>query len=516
MASSEASSPSGIMSLETEPISPPPTFSVGEKISVEVTTLNSQAEGIARPEGIATFIPGLLPGDRAEIEIVKTAKTFVRGMPRSLSKSSADRESPLCPVHLSPDSGGLFSKELHCGGCQLQDYRREKELAYKRDSIAETLLRVGGITMDVEPVVPGHSWNYRNKMSFALSEKEGKVRWGLRAIEEGERSVALELCHIARPELWESAEKILDRLIRAFGNELVWNGNRGYLRGATVRSHTGRLHLPRQERDRASLEPCTVAILAVASQDLSPAMKAKRELSDIPGLRVFLSYSDPRANNIYYDRTRFLNCLPNRDPFWGEAVIPEELAAWHTTGPWSTLVGPMNFLQVNDEMAEKLYSAILNLEFEGEGFAIDAFCGVGILTRALAHCFEEVMGIELDTQSIKLARNTARRLQDCRVEWVSEPAESVFRSWSRGGHGTGRPKPDLVVLDPPRKGCQKDILRTLNELRPKDVVYVSCHPAALARDLKTLCKKNFEVVQVQPFDLFPQTHHVETLVHLKS
>lgn len=161
-------------------------------------------------------------------------------------------------------------------------------------------------------------------------------------------------------------------------------------------------------------------------------------LDSIDGLRVFLSYSD-RANNIYYDRTRFLNILPNRDPFWGEAVIPEELSAWHTTGPWSTLVGPMNFLQVNDEMAEKLYSKVLNLDYAGKGFAIDAFCGVGILTRALADRFDQVMGIELDTQSIKLARTTARRLHDCRVEWVSEPAESVFKTGTEGGMALDAP-----------------------------------------------------------------------------
>jgi len=353
-------------------------------------------------------------------------------------------------------------------------------------------------------------------MSFSLSEEKGEIRWGLRAMEGTEESIGLPSCDIARPELWSAAEKILSALSSEFGGDLVWDGTKGYLRGATVRSHTGRVHSPPRDLDRAFLDPCAVVILAVASQDMRKALRARKVLEPIPGLRTFLSYSDPRANNIYYDRTRFLNCLPDRNPFWGEAIIPEELAAWHTTGPWSTLVGPMNFLQVNDEMAEKLYSRILSLDFEGSVFSIDAFCGVGILTRALANRFEQVMGIELDTQSIKLARNTARRLNDCRVEWVSEPAETVFRAWNRGGHGTGRPKPDLVVLDPPRKGCQSDILRTLNEVKPRDVVYVSCHPAALARDLKVLCKRHFEVVYAQPFDLFPHTHHVETLVHLKA
>ncbi len=504
------------MTVETEKPAKQMPLEVGGKCCVDVEDLNSQAEGVGRPDGVATFIPGLLPGESAEIEIVKTANTFARGRALRLSKPSPHRDSPRCPIHLDPDQGGHFDSGLHCGGCQLQIYDREKELQHKRDYIQDILSRMGGVQIDVQPVVSGHPWNYRNKMSFSLERTEERIHWGLRAIEEGETTVALSSCDIAKPALWESAREVLERLVHEFGDDLIWDGEKGYLRGATVRTHTGRPHLPQQEMDRACLDPCSVVILAVASQDMPRAMRAKQALETFTDLRVFVSYSDPRANNIYYDRTRFLNCLPNREPFWGEAIIPEELAAWHTTGPWTTLVGPMNFLQVNDEMAEKLYSKVLSLDYEGNGFAIDAFCGVGIMTRALADRFEQVMGIELDTQSIKLARNTARRLQDCRVEWVSEPAETVFRSWNRGGHGTGRPKPDLVVLDPPRKGCQKDILRTLNEVKPRDVVYVSCHPAALARDLKVLCKKNFEVVYAEPFDLFPQTHHVETLVHLKA
>jgi 23S rRNA (uracil1939-C5)-methyltransferase len=197
-------------------------------------------------------------------------------------------------------------------------------------------------------------------------------------------------------------------------------------------------------------------------------------------------------------------------------VYREELTAWHTLGRWPTLVGPTSFLQVNDEMAERLYRRVLDLPYGGHGEAVDAYCGVGILTRSLADKFEKVTGIEFDAQSIKLARTTARRLEDCRVAWIAEAAEAVFGEWKQKSSKQSGCKPDLVVLDPPRKGCQREVLQALNILRPKDVVYISCHPAALARDLKILCDRQFAVVRVEPFDLFPQTHHVETLVHLKS
>ncbi len=232
-------------------------------------------------------------------------------------------------------------------------------------------------------------------------------------------------------------------------------------------------------------------------------------------MRVHFSYSDPRADAVYFDRAQYLNRPLGKTPSWGMAFFPEENCAWHTAGSWTTLVGPTSFLQVNDEMAAKLYGRVLDLPFETHGFGIDAYCGVGVLTRALGHHFERVVGIELDLQSIKLARTTSRRLKDCRVEWIAEAAEAVFGRWGKQSPRELGHKPDLVVLDPPRKGCQQEVLRALLSLKPNDVVYISCHPAALARDLKTLCKDVFRVASVEPFDLFPQTHHVETLVHLK-
>jgi 23S rRNA (uracil1939-C5)-methyltransferase len=259
-----------------------------------------------------------------------------------------------------------------------------------------------------------------------------------------------------------------------------------------------------------------VAVFAVCSFDIEMADAIDKCLSQIAGLRAFFTYSDPRSTGVYYDRSRSLNRFPDRPPSWGEGVYREELTAWHTLGRWPTLVGPTSFLQVNDEMAERLYRRMLDLPYGGPGEAVDAYCGVGILTRALADKFEKVTGIEFDAQSIKLARTTARRLQDCRVAWIAEAAEAVFGEWKQKSSKQSGCKPDLVVLDPPRKGCQREVLQALNILRPKDVVYISCHPAALARDLKILCDRQFAVVRVEPFDLFPQTHHVETLVHLKS
>ncbi|MCA9448754.1 MAG: TRAM domain-containing protein, partial [Candidatus Omnitrophica bacterium] len=351
-----------IMSVEIQETSREFPVNLGQQLTVEIQRLNSQAEGTARPEGLATFIPGLLPEETAQIEIEKIAKTFARGKALQIDRRSSHREQPRCPVHLNPDESGTFDSNLHCGGCQLQIYQREKELEHKQEFVRDNLSRVGGLKVDVKPLVHGHPWGYRNKMSFSLALEQGEVRWGLRALEENEASVAIPSCDIARPELWKSAQTILNALVEEFGSDLMWNGEKGYLRGATVRVHTGRTNLPHQEMDRASLDPCSVVILAVASQDMPLALRAKAALASVPDLKTFLSYSDPRATNVYYDRTRFLNCLPNREPFWGEAVISEELSSWHTTGPWATLVGPMNFLQVNDEMAEKLYSKVLSLD----------------------------------------------------------------------------------------------------------------------------------------------------------
>jgi 23S rRNA (uracil1939-C5)-methyltransferase len=498
----------------TGPIVPKTSLAVGDTLTLEIDSLNSQAEGIGRAAGYAVFVPGALPGDTVEAVVNKVAKSFARGTALRLEQASANRETARCPIHIAPEGSSTFHSESACGGCLLQTYNRQAELEFKRSHVQETLGRIGKLEAEVLPVVAGAPYGYRNKMSFALTQNEGRLAWGLRGIETGE--VALPSCDISQPALWDSATRILAALNNDFGPDLIWNGESGYIRGVTVRVHTGIQDKNPMLSRRASTDPCAVALFAVADFDLEKAERVAASLADLPEVRPFFSYSDPRSQGVYYDRGRFLNRLPGKPPKWGDSNFREEICAWHTTGPWSTLVGPTTFLQVNDEIAERLYRQVLGLPFEGNGFAVDAYCGVGILTRALAERYENVMGIELDTQSIKLARTTARRLEDCRVEWVAEPSESVFATWGRESLTANRERPDLVILDPPRKGCQNEVLDTLTELEPKDVVYISCHPAALARDLRILCKKAFKPVRIEPFDMFPQTHHVETLVHLKS
>jgi 23S rRNA (uracil1939-C5)-methyltransferase len=488
---------------------------LGDSLSVEVERLSSMAEGIARHHGMAVFVPGVLPGEIAEARTVKVARDFARAEPIQVTQLSGQRVPSKCPLHIDTLPGGRISPPPHCGGCQLQILSREEQLAFKQASVAETLARIGGIQVDVQPTQAGQAWHYRNKMAFTMTVRDRRLAWGLRSLEDGDVAVALPSCDISRPELWTAAEQIREALDDAFGPDLAWDGKTGVVRAVTLRYHTGRTHLPLSKSDRASAAPCVVSLFAVTSLDVSVPGRITAALSHLDHVHVFFTYSDPRATAVHFNSGRFLNRSPEGRSYWGEANLKEESCAWHTTGPWSTLVGPANFLQVNDEMAERLYQRVLDLPFEGHRCAIDTYCGVGMLTRALSSRFEDVAGIELDPQSIKLARTTSRRLGDCRVEWIAEAAEAVFSRSARKNPRMTPRKPDLVLVDPPRKGCQSEVLDALIDLKPADVVYISCHPAALARDLKTLCKRVFRVFSVEPFDLFPQTHHVETLVHLK-
>ncbi len=473
------------------------------------------AEGLAHIEGMACFTPGLLSSERARARIGKVSRDFARAFPLEILTTSPERQTPTCPVHLQPRDGMIFQESLHCGGCQLQIMDREKQLAFKRKLVQDTLQRMSKLELEVAPVVGGDPWHYRNKMAYSLTTQDGHLRWGLRSVEDSGLPVPLPSCEITRRELWTGAERIRAALDEEFGTSLAWDGENGCIRSATIRFHTGRQDPLRSSTDRASLDPCIIALFAVASFDMEIPLRIVNCLAALPEVRVHFTYSDPRADAVYFDRAQYLNRPPGKTPSWGVANFSEENCAWHSAGPWTTLVGPTSFLQVNDEMAAKLYGRVLDLPFEENGFAIDAYCGVGVLTRALAHRFEQVVGIELDTQSIKLARTTSRRLKDCRVEWIAEASEAVFGRLGKASPRELGRKPDLVILDPPRKGCQQEVLRALITLKPSDVVYISCHPAALARDLRTLCKDVFRVSSVEPFDLFPQTHHVETLVHLK-
>jgi 23S rRNA (uracil1939-C5)-methyltransferase len=500
----------------TRPLEPSTCrIEAGDTLQLEADRLNSMAEGIARHEGLAVFVPGLLPGEAAQVRVVKTARDFARAQPLHLSRPAANRVAARCPLHHQPEADGSFAQPFHCGGCQLQVMSREDQLAFKRTLVAENLARVGRIEADVSAVASGDPWGYRNKMSFTLTTEDGHLRWGLRSQEDGDIAVPLHSCDIARPDLWKAACQIIEVLDQEFGPPLIWNGEQGVVRAATIRCHSGRTSPPKSPSDRASLEAAVICLFAVATTEIPHLVRIADALTHLSDVRVYFTYSDPRANSVHFDAGRFLNRPPGRPPFWGEANYREEICAWHTLGGWPTLVGPTNFLQVNDEMAGRLYSRILGFPFDGGLHAIDAYCGVGVLTRALAHRFERVMGIELDTQAIKLARTTSRRLHDCRVEWVAEPAEAVFGRIAKEPPRSKAQKPDLVVVDPPRKGCQPEVIHAILALKPSDVIYVSCHPAALARDLKMLCAKEYRIAAIEPFDLFPQTHHVETLVHLK-
>ena len=487
----------------------------GDGLSLEIESLNSSAEGVGRYDGLAVFVPGALPGDSVRASVVKKTKHFARARLDRLDRPSPDRLSARCPHHIAPNASGTFPEERSCGGCLLQTYDRALQLEAKRRTVADTLSRIGGFSVEVSPTRGGNPWRYRNKMAFVLAERGGELAWGLRSLEDGGIAVPLSTCEIAREEIWSAGEKILERLNERFDPSLAWDGEKGFIRAAALRFHTGLSEGVNPPLTLARTRPTSTAVFAVTEQDAALAERIAETLEDIQDQRVFFTYSDPRTTGVFFDRGRFLNRPEGRPPKWGEGKFREEICAWHQVGPWPAVVGPTTFLQVNDEMAEALYRRVLELPFESNGFAVDTYCGVGILTRALADRFEETVGVELDTQSIKLARAASRRLDDRRVEWIAEPAESLFGRSGEFFRERGR-TPDLVVLDPPRKGCQKAVLGTLVQLRPKDLVYIGCHPAALARDLAILCKRAFEIVSVEPFDLFPQTHHVETLVHLKA
>lgn len=492
-----------------------PPVEDGQIVEMEIEDLTSIAEGLARVEGMACFVPGLLSGERIRARIGKVSRDFARAFPTHLLTPAPERLTPACRDHLQPWEGIFRQDSPHCGGCQLQIMDRAEQLKFKRKLVQETLQRMSKLEVEVAPVVGGEPWHYRNKMAYSLTSVDGHLRWGLRSVEDSGLPVPLTSCEIARRELWAGAERIRMALDEEFGTSLAWDGENGCIRSATIRYHSGRQDPPRSSADRASLEPCVIALFAVASFDTEIPLRIVNCLSDLPEVRVHFTYSDPRADAVYFDRAQYLNRPPGRAPSWGVANFPEENCSWHSAGPWTTLVGPTSFLQVNDEMAAKLYGRVLELPYEAHGAAIDAYCGVGVLTRALSQQFEQEVGIELDTQSIKLARTTSRRLKDCRVEWIAEASEAVFARLGKASPRELGRKPDLVILDPPRKGCQQEVLKALITLKPSDVVYISCHPAALARDLRTLCKDVFRVASVEPFDLFPQTHHVETLVHLK-
>lgn len=430
------------------------------------------AQGVCRHEGMAVFVPGLLPGERALVRIVKPEKRYAFGRVEKLLEKSPSRAEPFCPIY------------KRCGGCVCQHMTYEASLAFKRQQVQDLLQRVGGLSIEVPPVWGmAHPFGYRNKGAYPVAQTDGAPACGFFAPRSHDLVPLPEGgCAIQGEDSAKATQAVLSWMrennVPAYDEQT----GRGLVRHIMTRSTTsGEL----------------MVVVVVTRADIPKASRLIELLrAAVPGLcSVCLSVNSRRTNVILGTDIRVL---------WGKAAMEDTLCGLRFS------VSPLSFFQVNPRQTERLYG--LALEYAGLTGAetvVDAYCGAGTISLLLAQKAKKVIGIEIVPEAIQNANENAARNGIANAEFHVGATEELLPKLVANGL-----RPDVIVLDPPRKGCDPAVLQAIIAAAPKRVVYVSCGAPTLARDAKLLAEGGYAAEKVQCVDMFCWTGAVETVMSL--
>ncbi|PHV63064.1 23S rRNA (uracil(1939)-C(5))-methyltransferase RlmD [Cyanobacterium aponinum] len=442
----------------------------GDLVEVEIDDVSSEGSGVARVDQQVVFIPNTVTGDRISSRIVRVKKKYAQGQLEEFRKNSAYRIRPRCIV------------ADKCGGCQWQHIDYSYQLQLKQNQVKETLIRIGGFAdLQVEPIISGEDLSYRNKVNYPLGVSHtGQIKAGY--YRQGSHQIVnINQCPIQdqrlNPLLAEIKQDLQQLQIPIYDEKT----HKGALRHLCFRigKNTGEILL---------------TLVSAELSDDTMDKQAEKWMKRYPNLvGVTLNYNPQKTNVIFGQKTELLA---------GRPYLIEQFARlnYHLRAE--------TFFQVNTTVAEDLLTAILNkLSLTGEETVLDLYCGVGTFTLPFAQKVKKAIGVESYSLSIEQAQRNAEINNIDNVEFITETTETFLP--------TLEIKPDLVILDPPRKGCQTEVIESLKQIKSNFILYISCHPATLARDLQLLCQEgDYRIMFVQPADFFPQTPHVETAVIL--
>ncbi|NLC11675.1 MAG: 23S rRNA (uracil(1939)-C(5))-methyltransferase RlmD [Firmicutes bacterium] len=446
-----------------------PPLRIGEEISIKIEGLNHGGEGVGRYKGFTVFVPYAVPLDLVTARVISLQKNYARALLQSVSQPSYKRVSPLCQH---------FEK---CGGCQLQHLNYAEQLKFKRDIVRNALQRIAHLDVPVLPTIGMEEpWHYRNKSQVPVGLVNNEVRIGFYE-KRSHTIVDLKCCPIQHPR-----------------NDKVVNTVREALRKNKIplydeKKHTG---IVRHIIARTSFSNAeTLVVIVTNSRSLPYAEQLIQSLQEnIPGLcGVVQNINTRRVNTIMGQENITL---------WGRSYLIESIAdlKFH--------ISPHSFFQVNPIQTGALYQKAKEYAgLTGSETVFDIYCGIGTIALYLARFSKKVIGVESVEAAVKDARQNAELNNTKNVEFFTGLAEEVVAKLIESGY-----QADVVIVDPPRKGCDQKLLSAMSEMQPDRIVYISCNPATLARDLKYLSEHGYESMEAQPIDMFPQTSHVETVV----
>ncbi|MGJ7035480.1 23S rRNA (uracil(1939)-C(5))-methyltransferase RlmD [Anoxybacillus eryuanensis] len=435
--------------------------------------LTHDGAGVAKIDGFPIFVPNGLPGEKAKIKVIKVKKGYGYGRLIELYERSTDRVEALCTVY------------KQCGGCQLQHLSYEGQLKAKHKHVKEVLARIGKVEHAIVHPVLGMNepWRYRNKAQVPVGEREGGLVAGFYK-ERSHDIIDMDVCLIQQ-EMNDIVVQTVKHICERY-NIPVYN----------EQTHKGVLRHIMARYGATTKEVMVVFI--TRTEELPHKNKIVEEIvKRVPHVKAIVQNINPKRTNVIMgEQTRVL---------WGSEYIYDYI------GDIRFAISARSFYQVNPEQTKVLYEKALEYaELTGKETVIDAYCGIGTISLFLAKNAKKVYGVEVVPEAIEDAKRNAALNGMTNVQFEVGEAEVVIPKWYEQGV-----KADCIVVDPPRKGCDETLLQTMIAMKPKRIVYVSCNPATLARDLRMLEDGGYQTLEVQPVDMFPHTVHVECVAKLE-
>ena len=448
-------------------------FRKNDLVTLEIEDCGIDGEGIGKADGFTVFVKDAVIGDTVTAKIIKAKKNYGYGRLMEVLKPSPYRVEPKCE----------FARQ--CGGCQLQALSYDQQLVFKTNKVKGHLERIGGFTdIPMEPIIGmDELFHYRNKAQFPVGRnKEGKIVTGFYA---GRTHNIIENrdCALGVAE----NKEVLDRVIAHMEKYGIEPYNEATGKG-----------LVRHVLIRYGYFTKEVMVCLILNGNKIPKEEQfVKSLCEIPGMTsITINVNKKHSNVILGEEIRLL---------WGQEYITDRI------GDISYRISPLSFYQVNPMQTQKLYAKALEYaDLHGQETVWDLYCGIGTISLFLAQKAKFVRGVEIVPAAIENAKENAKLNGLENTEFFVGKAEEVLpREYKKNGVYA-----DVIVVDPPRKGCDETLLETMIEMNPERIVYVSCDSATLARDLKYLCERGYELRKVCPVDQFGMTVHVETVVLL--
>ena len=443
----------------------------GDLLQVSIETATIDGSGVARVDGQVVFVPGALPGERCSVRIAHVGRSAVFAQLLSVLTPSAHRVEPDCPY---------FPR---CGGCALRHMDYEQELALKQAHVQSCLTRIGGQTISALPITgTAQTDGYRNKVQFPVQEQDGRPVAGFFS-GKTHRVIPVRHCRI-QPDCADAIR----------GAVLAWM-EQYHIRAYDEQTHSGYI---RHIYIRFGAESGQILVCIVANCAQLPKKKqlVAALLAAEPGITTIVFSPNTKKGNTVLG-TEF-------HPLYGDGTITDMLC-----GLQFRLSAPA-FYQVNHAQAERLYEKAVQLTgLTGNETVLDLYCGTGTITLCLARHAKKAIGVEIVPQAIEDAKFNAAQNGMENAEFFCMDAGQAAKMLA-----DRRTRPDVIVVDPPRKGVSADVIEAISAMAPQRVVYVSCDPATLARDLKLLTAAGYTLRTAEAFDLFPRCAHVETVVLL--